>query len=319
MANGIRIRANFVGGVVDDNPLTIGATTLTSSTLNQLPPIGATEHAVIVLDPGGAGGAPEIVYVTAHTNGATTATIARAKEGTTSRQHNQNTTWVHSGIASDFAFSKDPRYSLNSDSGTLSDEFSTVSLDGNWTRVDRSGNSAGVTWTQSGDMLSVKSTATDNAGEMHALVKPLGGASFPLTFTTASRHMHRYATNYQMLGIVLADGVTYGSGTQLADIMYVDTSAAGLRPSPRSFTGFNTNVNTYDTNSWSYHGGLVWHRWNWTAANTFTYETSPDGVSWIQLGGTISLTITPTHAGVWISHWGTAQSSIGSFEFFRIS
>jgi hypothetical protein len=102
MANETRIRANFIGGVVDDNPLAIGATTLTSSSLTGLPPIGATEHAVIVLDPAGVGGTPEIVHVTAHTAGATTATIIRAMEDTIARQHNLNTTWMHTATVRDF-------------------------------------------------------------------------------------------------------------------------------------------------------------------------------------------------------------------------
>lgn len=95
MANEDRSRTLFLSGLVDDNPLTSGATTLTATELADLPAIGSTEHAVIVLDPNGDSGDPEIVYVTAHTASATTATIARGQEGTTGREHDQNTRWYH--------------------------------------------------------------------------------------------------------------------------------------------------------------------------------------------------------------------------------
>lgn len=320
MANETRVRANFLSGVVDDNPLTVGATTLTSSSLASFPVINTTNHAMIVLDPNGTAGTPEIVMVTAHGAGATTATIVRAQEGTTARQHNQTIPWVHSALASDLApISQDPVYSVNAVTGTLGDEFASTTLDPSWIRVDRAGNSSPVVWTQSGGMLSVKSTAADVAVELHALMKPLNGATFPLSITTATRQMHSYATNYQMLGLILADGVTYGSGTQLKDTMYVDTSTAGLKPSPRSHTGYSTDGVTYDNTNWNFFSPVVWRRWDWTAANTFAYYVSPDGVSWIQLGGTISLTFTPTHAGVYITHWGQTRTSIGTFEFFRIT
>lgn len=321
MANAKRIRANFIGGVVDDNPLAGGAINLNSSTLAGLPPISATEHAVIVIDPNGVGGTPEIVHVTAHGAGATMAVIDRAKEGTTAREHAQGTPWVHSGIASDFGISKDFVNPLNQDNNTtLSDEFLGDSLDtSSWVRVDRAGNSANVTWTQAGGLLSVYSEATDNSTELHALLRPLGGASFPLSISTATRHMHTYATNYQMLGLIFSNGTTYGSGIQLADLMYSTTGNAGLIPSPRAFTGFSAETANYDNTAMNFFTPYIWHRFNWIAANTFTYQVSPDGVSWLQLGANISLAFTPTHAGVYTSHWGTTRKSIGSFEFFRIT
>lgn len=102
MANEIRTRTNFAGGLVEDAPLLVGATTLTSAGLASLPVIDTTNHAAIILDPDGIEGSPEIVWVTAHTASATTATIARAQEGTTDREHRQDTPWVHTATASDF-------------------------------------------------------------------------------------------------------------------------------------------------------------------------------------------------------------------------
>lgn len=101
MANELEVRQNGLGGLVEDNPLTAGATTLTSAALAAMVAIGATQFAWIILDPFGIDGAPEHVKVTAHTAGATTATIVRAQGGTTARQHLANTPWVHGPVATD--------------------------------------------------------------------------------------------------------------------------------------------------------------------------------------------------------------------------
>ena len=103
MANELRTRTNFVGGLVEDNPLTNVATTLTSAGLAALPVIDTTNHAALILDPDGIHGAPEIVWVTAHSASSTTATILRAQESTSSRQHLRDTYWVHTATVRDFA------------------------------------------------------------------------------------------------------------------------------------------------------------------------------------------------------------------------
>lgn len=102
MANEIRRRYNFKSGTITDNPLTNSATTMNSTNLAGLPAIGSTEYAVLVLDPAGTGNGPEVVYVTAHTGSATSATIVRGREGTTAVQHSSNVTWIHVATAADY-------------------------------------------------------------------------------------------------------------------------------------------------------------------------------------------------------------------------
>ena len=106
MANERRLRRDFLNGFVSDNPLLVGATTLTSSNLQFMPVIDSTNYMVITLDPLGVDGAPEIVYVTAHSAAASTTTIVRGQEGTTARPHNQNTRWAHAPTAYDHDYSK---------------------------------------------------------------------------------------------------------------------------------------------------------------------------------------------------------------------
>lgn len=102
MANELRVRTNFVGGLIEDNPLASGATTLTSAGLASLPAITSTSHMAIILDPDGRAGNPEIAYVTAHTALATTATITKGQEGTTGRAHDRDTPWLHGPTVKDF-------------------------------------------------------------------------------------------------------------------------------------------------------------------------------------------------------------------------
>jgi hypothetical protein len=136
MANELRVRTGFLGGLIEDNPLTSGATTVTSAALATMPVIGSTQHMAVVLDPDGMAGAPEVVYVTAHSAAATTATIARGQEGTTARQHDRDILWVHSVTVKDYDGAAggsgligrtvyypagDLSYSLTSTSATLAD------------------------------------------------------------------------------------------------------------------------------------------------------------------------------------------------------
>lgn len=103
MANEKRVYNNFIAGLVEDNPLLIGATTLTSGGLANLQTIGTTNHASITIDPDGIHGDPEIVIVTAHSFPDGTATIARGQEGTIAREHKRDTPWVHTATARDYS------------------------------------------------------------------------------------------------------------------------------------------------------------------------------------------------------------------------
>jgi hypothetical protein len=102
MPNEIRVRQNFAAGTITDAPLSNVATVVNSAAFASLPAIGATQHLPIVLDPAAAAGAPEIVWVTAHTAGATTATVLRGRGGTTARQHAAGTVWRHTPMVDDY-------------------------------------------------------------------------------------------------------------------------------------------------------------------------------------------------------------------------
>lgn len=106
MANEKRVRADLAAGALSAD-LTTGSTTMQSAGLADLPAITSAEHAAITLltrDGDGRVTAKEIVYVTAHTAGATSGTIARGKEGTADPGTTwpTGTKWVHAPTRKDF-------------------------------------------------------------------------------------------------------------------------------------------------------------------------------------------------------------------------
>lgn len=99
-----RSRTNFISGTLSANlGGTVGDTTLQSAGLVSLPVISLPDYAVIVLDPLASAGNPEIIYVTAHTVAATSATIQRQRESTTVRAHTINVRWVHAATVADWS------------------------------------------------------------------------------------------------------------------------------------------------------------------------------------------------------------------------
>lgn len=122
-----RARYNGIGGLIEDAPLGASATTLASAALAALPVItSGVSYIAITLDPDGVAGAPEIVWLTAHSASATTATIARGKENTTARAHNQDIRWVHGPTARDYPELVYTVYSKSADYTTSSSTYADI-------------------------------------------------------------------------------------------------------------------------------------------------------------------------------------------------
>lgn len=96
-----RLRSNTDFGIITDNPLTAGATTINSSGFASLLTVAGSDDCVITLDPGAIYGLPEIVRVTAHGAAATSITVVRGHDGTTARAHNAGVQWVHAPVIED--------------------------------------------------------------------------------------------------------------------------------------------------------------------------------------------------------------------------
>lgn len=97
----------FLSGVVANNPLATGGTSLSATALANMPVVASPNTMWITLDPNGVNGLPEIVQVTAHTASATTCTIVRGQQttkgGNAAHAHIQNTPWVVAETPADVA------------------------------------------------------------------------------------------------------------------------------------------------------------------------------------------------------------------------
>jgi len=105
MANEKRKRADGVAGALSSG-VAIAATSMSSAGLADLPVIDSTNHAALTLfttDANGRITKREVVYVTAHTASATSATIVKAQEGTTDQAWSTGDKWVHGATVSDIS------------------------------------------------------------------------------------------------------------------------------------------------------------------------------------------------------------------------
>ena len=101
MAITIREKQAYISGTLTAT-LAAAGVTMSSAELSNLQAIASPSISVLVLDPLRTAGDPEIVWVTAHTSSATTATITRAQESSTGREHASGVAWIHAPTLLDF-------------------------------------------------------------------------------------------------------------------------------------------------------------------------------------------------------------------------
>lgn len=95
-----RLRFNNVSNLTSGTiTLSSGGTTATFGAAPAFTTIAAPDIAVIIVEPDTAN--EEVIYVTAYTAAATTATVLRGQEGTASVAHS-SAAWVHGPTAADY-------------------------------------------------------------------------------------------------------------------------------------------------------------------------------------------------------------------------
>lgn len=295
MANEIRLRQNFLSGTVTDNPLTSGATTVNSANLASLVAVDSASHAVIVLDPDGVAGAPEVVYVTAHSTSATSATIVRGREGSSARQHASGTPWVHGSVKSDFL-----SYGtlLPSPSSSL-DDFDGSSLGGAWTRVGYVSGDESYRQGRDGSWLQVTGRA---AGNYYYMTAP--GGDFVVTMRSAWR-----VSATAMWGILITNssgnGIGAGWYNSSPDGGIVGTIVGGGYTS-----GFTDCSNSLPKGTLAGGGGEATWLQCQKSGNTYRIRGSIDGELWLPWSATYTpSSFTPTRVGF----GGFYSSGVASF------
>lgn len=214
---------------------------------------------------------------------------------------------------------KDARWTAQTGETSI-DEFNDNSLDAAWIRVDGTGAASGnITWTAGADVLSAFNAGGDTTDKFHALLRPLSGAGGSMSagdaFITCVDLFAPVSTNFSFAGLVLSDGVTFGSGQQVW--AEYGTSASGSQMQVFGWSGFGTA----GTNAGALPATLpiqkIFIRLVMTAANTWRADYSHDGVSWWKGTATLSKTMTPTYVGFFDSSYGSSTKHIVSYEFLR--
>jgi len=121
--------------------------------------------------------------------------------------------------------------------------------------------------------------------------------------------------NFHAFGLIMADGDTFGAGSQVLFWFFpvLGTTAYQL--------AIYTNYTTQGTNSTfsvaQNTNADLFLRLKYEGSNNWSGWTSPDGVSWANVTGTLSRTMTPTHVGFVFTTGGATTQFAWSARFFR--
>lgn len=188
------------------------------------------------------------------------------------------------------------------------------------TSVTPSGN---VTWTEDGHALNVlydSIASADIAGRLY----PLTPTTYPVTIETAFQ-VHSKKQNYTMAGLVLADGLLTTSNITAA-VTYFNGSTYG-QAAHAGYSGTFAAVTSefsQPSSDYVFGGSHIHLRLIWSAANTFKWQWSPNGLdgTWLDLDVTSwTETLTPAYFGPAVTTYnasGTSKRS-ASFEYVRVT
>ena len=149
----------------------------------------------------------------------------------------------------------------------------------------------------------------------NGLLKPFSGLTPPFYIETAITITGRNV-GYPMAGLIFADGATYGVGNQIGVGFVGNMNTIGAY----RWTNFNTRASYTELAMLPYgQNGIIYIRFVYESANTYRVLHSLDGVVWIDMNGTLSFTITPTHFGLLeTSHDNSNYPFSASYKYFRV-
>lgn len=182
------------------------------------------------------------------------------------------------------------------------DEFDDESFTG-WTTVDGSGGAGTVTVTEGHDVVSLAHAGGDTTWDLHAYLKAMTLSAND--YVEAWVEYYARNTSTPSVGVVMADGATAGAGT--AVIFGSVNAAAAHSMRLASVPGF---VNVGTATDFSLTPGSLGRgigvRLVYEGANNWSGWVSINGFDWQNVTGTLARVMTPTHAGFFISVWGSA-------------
>lgn len=311
----IRVRSDFQEGTLSASA-TDSTTSITSAGFATLPEIlsGSDSVIAITIDPG-AGGAREIVHITAHGSASTTATVARGMEGTAASAHDSATTWVHAPTASDFepsAYLLEPGLRPPLSPHAYDIEF--LSLPDGEDATD-----VGLTWlnqgSSTGETVNGKFVLTAQAVASgyneRVLYKAVSGIASVTTKVSVSGSLHNSHSN---VGIALRAS---GTGRLVFWVVHLNTLLDMEWHQATSPTGFNVAAVK--------DGGMLsvpLYLRITDDGTSFTRWASRDGESWISLGVETRaswLGGAPDGAGLVVGQEHTGLATAGAYDFLRFT
>ena len=196
--------------------------------------------------------------------------------------------------------------------GTDDDEFNDASFSG-WTAVENA--TPVLTITESHDALRIYHPGNDAAAQMHGFVKTPSSFNTGKAIEIAFRGLGVPHTN-PLMGLVMANGTTYGAGAQVWARFNINTPAIVVS----NMTNWNTagSSSTLSINS-AAPGTGFFMRLTYDAANTFSVYMSPDGVTWVAAHSAKSYTLTPTVLGFCLSSWSGTVPWAWAIRYIKIT
>lgn len=195
--------------------------------------------------------------------------------------------------------------------GASDDEFDDASFTG-WTKVE-SGSHL-ITVTERDNRLSVAHPGGDSSAEMHGIVKSatINSGAYVESCISAMGVLQ----NFNVVGLVFANGSTYGAGAQA--LFYFSIQEQKFYSI--AFTNYSSAGSFNSVNNWEMGRGPrdLFMRWKYEGSNHFRGYVSPDGISWVDITGQQTITLTPSHFGVVMSTWGGASAMAYSFRYIRL-
>jgi hypothetical protein len=147
---------------------------------------------------------------------------------------------------------------------------------------------------------------------MHALLKPYAlavGEAIQCAVTIQGKN-----SNFPWCGLVVSDGAAYGAGNQMLGSLFID--GGNRTVSQRRWQNWDTE-SAVSMSDFISDRGVVHLRLLRDTGNVWRMSYSPDGVSWIT-GSNLTFTMTPTHVGFAGTSFGSSDSSIASYDYFRV-
>jgi hypothetical protein len=250
----------------------------------------------------------EIMLVTAVSGAVFTCT--RAQESTTIASHSSGAAVTHVLTSASLLKLATERaksyYPIFTPAATIDDEFDDASFSG-WTAVQ---GTPAVTPTESGSQLSILHPGGGSAGQFASYMKALTLSTND--YIEACFRVMGFDENFMIFGLIMADGATYGAGSQAIAAMSPTQNLASMM----SHSNYNSN-NSNTTFSIKGVAPFYFMRMTYLGSNAFKGQISVDGISWITYNSSFSRTLTPTNVGFGISKWGGANPMMVTLEYFK--